>query len=120
MTKRVVRKPSLVAHLLLMTLLMIPAATLFGLGLFLCITVVGIPVGIPLMVAGGAIIAWESNRYVKAKRAWEIKEMGPEKFRTGRGKGNQVLIKMDANIEYEYDPESDTMVPVKKPWVTDN
>lgn len=120
MTKRVARKPSTALHYTVLGLLLIPCGFVFALGLFLCLTIVGIVPGAALMVASAVPLAAENMRYIQKRRRWEMLEEGPTKFRTGRGKSNQVLMKMDANIEYEYDPDLDEMVPVKKPWVTEN
>jgi hypothetical protein len=120
MTKKIVRKPSVLAHVFLMTLYLIPAMVLMAGGIFLCVTIVGIAPGMVLIGLAGVPLAAESRRYIKRKVAWELHEEGPEKFRTGRGKGGRALVKLHPNIEYEYDPETDDMVPVKKPWVTEN
>jgi hypothetical protein len=119
MTNKVVRKPSITMHYTLFTLYLIPSALIFATGLVLCLTIVGIAPGAALIVASGIPIAAESNRYIKRKLAWDKvqKNGGPEKFRTGRGKSNVVLVKLGEGIDYEYDPALDIMVPIQKPWV---
>jgi hypothetical protein len=86
--------------------------------ILLCCTIVGIAPGVALMGFTGAVVAAESQRYIKRQVAWEMSEKGAERFREGRGKRNAVLIKLDADVEeYEYDPDLDQMVPIEKPWV---
>lgn len=122
MSNKVVKKPSIYVHYMLLMLYMIPCAFVFGVGLFLILTIVGIAPGTLLMGLAAIPITAESNRYILRKRAWEIEQdkiEGPERFRKGRGKSNQIIVKLGDLEEYEYDPALDQMVPVEKPWVTE-
>lgn len=121
MTNKIVRKPSLTVHMVLFGLYLIPSMVMFAAGLILCMTIVGIAPGAALIVLSGIPIAAESHRYIMRKLAWQRsnEDEGPERYRTGRGKRNAILIKLGEGVEYEYDPDLDAMVPIAKPWVTE-
>jgi uncharacterized membrane protein len=110
------RRPSLAWHVVLMVTYLIPAMALAGIGLFLCLTIVGIVPGVFLMVLSGAPIAYEVNRYGKKMDAWREEQRGEERFRTGRGKAGKPNLVLVKDLDYEYDPVLDTMVLREKPW----
>jgi len=121
MTEKLVRKPSVLLHCCLFTIYMLPCMILFGTGLFLCLTIIGIAPGMALMALAGVPIAAESNRYIKRRVAWKMQQAPIEEYKQGkhskRGKHQRPNVKMDPYLDYEYDPVLDEMVQIKKPWV---
>lgn len=123
MTKRIVKKPSLLLHVTLSALAIVAMLPVTAAGLVLTLTIVGIVPGFALMMASAVPFTLEQQRYIKKRVAWKSSQEEPEgaeRFRKGRGKRNQVLQTLDDSLDYEYDPVLDDMVPVKRPWITED
>jgi hypothetical protein len=110
------KKPSFWLHALLLCTYAIPSMVLAGAGLLLCLTIVGIVPGVFLIGLSGILVAYEVNRYGKKKDAWKLRQQGAHRFDTGRGKAGRVNVVLVEDLEYEYDPVLDDMVPREKPW----
>src|SRR6266498_589409 len=109
------RRPSRTLHVVLCCIHLSYGVPLFAVGLFLCCTIIGIPVGAPLMVLSGVGLAYEQKRRVEALIKYERQISGGPA--TKPGKRNQILQKLDfEGYTYEYDPDLDRMVPIEKPW----